>query len=118
MLTLSETQWANLKGRDTLSFVAAVCDQYLTTAPEMAGTSGREAVLIRMQEAYDYAIRVGFTSTPHIVRWLYLTADAPGVYDDKVVEIYLRKPGATPEQRLDDMLAVIMHELKQLEGSN
>jgi hypothetical protein len=29
-----------------------------------------------MQHAYDYAARTGFTSTPHIVQLMYLTADA------------------------------------------
>lgn len=118
MLTLDATQWADLKARDTHSFVAAVCDQYLETRPEMVGTPGRDAILQQMQAAHDYAIRVGFTSRSHIVRWLYLAADAPGIHEDKLVDTYMRKPGATPEQRLDDMHAVVMHELKQLEGSD
>lgn len=118
MLTLDATQWADMKARDTHSFVAAVCDQYLETRPEMATPPGRDVILRQMQGAHAYAIRVGLTSNPHIVRWLYLAADAPGIHEDKLIDTYLRKPGATPEQRLDDMLAVVMHELKELGGSD
>jgi len=116
MLTLDATQWADLKARDMNSFVAAVCDQYLETRPEMAAAPGRDVILRQMQGAHDYAIRVGFTSTPHMVRWLYLAADAPGTHEDKLIGTYLRKPGASPEQRLDDLLAVMMHELKEHGG--
>lgn len=118
MLTLDATQWADLKARDMDSFVAAVCDQYLETRPEMAAAPGRNVILRQMQGAHDYAVRAGFTSNPHIVRWLYFAADAPGIHEDKQIDSYLRKPGATPEQRLDDMLALVMHELRELGGSD
>ncbi len=118
MLTLNDSQWAELTARDTTSFVAAVCDQYLLTRPDRAVAPGREAILTQMNGAHDYAGRIGFTATPHIVRWLYLAADAPGIHEDKMVDAYLRKPGAPPEQRLDEILAVVMNELKELEGND
>ena len=118
MLTLSETQWAALSARDTRSFVAAVCDQYLAKRPDKVAAPGRDAMRTLMTDAHDYALQIGFTDTPHIVRWLYLAADAPGLHEEPVVDFYMRKLGATPEQRLDDMLAVITHELKTLEGSH
>lgn len=118
MLTLSETQWAELSARDTRSFVAAVCDQYLATHPDKVAAPGRETVLGLMEVANDYALRIGFTHTPHTVRWLYLAADAPGLQEVPVVDFYMRKLGATPERRLDDMLAVITHELKTLERAH
>lgn len=67
--------------------------------------------MMRMQDAYDYAARAGFTSTPHIVWLMFLSADAPRIHDDPLVDQYLRKPGATPEQRLDDLNAVMKHKL-------
>ena len=70
MLTLNDSQWAELTARDTTSFVAAVCDQYLSARPDIAVTPGREAILMQMNGAHDYAGRIGFTATPHIVRWL------------------------------------------------
>ena len=74
---------------------------------------GRAAILDRMQAAHDYALRIGFTSTPHIVWLMYMAADAPAIVTDSVIEAYLRKPGVTPEQRLDDMATAMQ---KKLEG--
>jgi hypothetical protein len=115
MLTLSSAQWRELQIRDAKEFVATVCDQFLANRPDMMDEPGRDAVLDRMQAAHGYAVKVGFTSTPHIVRLMYLAADAPGIHDDPLVDGYLRKPGATPEQRLDDLLAVMN---KKLEGGH
>lgn len=112
MLTLDETQWRELQARDARQFVAAVCRQFLGERPDMVEAPGGKAVLDRMQAAHDYAVRVGFTSNPHIVRLMYLAADAPGIHNDPLVDGYLRKPGATPEQRLDDLLAVMDNRLE------
>ena len=112
MLTLTEAQWQTLQQGEARQFVAAVCDEFLANRPEMREQPGREVVLVRMQDAYDYAARAGFTSTPHIVRLMYLSADAPRIHDDPLVDHYLRKPGATPEQRLDDLDALMKHKLK------
>ncbi|CAN7621142.1 hypothetical protein LJR289_004604 [Pseudoduganella sp. LjRoot289] len=113
MLKLSEAQWDELQSREAGQFVAAVCDQFLSKRPDMLDRPGRAAVQDRMQAAHDYAARIGFTSTPHIVRLMYLAADAPGIHDDPLVDAYLRKPGATPEQRLDDLLAVMNKKLER-----
>ncbi|MFP3891188.1 MAG: hypothetical protein ACLFVM_12945 [Ralstonia sp.] len=113
MLTFDESQWRALQGCDARQFVATVCDQFLAKRPEMATAPGREVILGRMQAAHDYAERVGFTSTPHIVWLMYMTADAPTLVTDPVIEAYLCKPGATPQQRLDDLEAVLQ---KKLEG--
>ena len=113
MLTLDENQWQALRNSDARQFVAAVCDQFLTKRPELATAPGREVILGRMQAAHDYAERIGFTSTPHIVWLMYMAADGPTLITDPVIETYLRKPGATPEQRLDDLAAVLQ---KKLEG--
>jgi hypothetical protein len=113
MLTLTNAQWTALQKGEVRQFVAAVCDGFLKNRPEMLERPGRMKVLQRMQDAYDYAARVGFTSTPHIVRLMYLSADAPRIHDDPPVDGYLRKPGATPEQRLDDLDAVMNHKLKE-----
>lgn len=113
MLTLSEAQWRELQARDVRQFVVAVCDQFLFGRPDMAAHPGREAVQARMQAACDCAARLGFSSTPHVVRLMYLAADAPGIHVDPLVDAYLRKPGATPEQRLDDLLVVMNKKLER-----
>ncbi len=115
MLTLSEAQWRELQASDSRQFVATVCQQFLAERPDRVEVPGSKAVLDHMQAVYDYAARAGFTSNPHVVRLMYLAADAPGIHDDPPIDAYLRKPGATPEQRLDDLLAVMDHKLK---GSN
>lgn len=112
MLTLTEAQWQALQQGEARQFVAAVCDGFLAKRPEVHERPGREVVLTRMQDAFDYAARAGFTSTPHIIRLMHLSADAPRIHDDPLVDHYLRKPGATPEQRLDDLDAVMEHKLK------
>jgi hypothetical protein len=78
----------------------------------MRDAPGMSAVRERMDRAHDLAYQIGFTSTPHVVRLMYLAADAPRINDDPFVRDSLRKPGATPEQRLDDLLAVVNHKLE------
>ena len=112
MLTLTEVQWQALHQNEARQFVAVVCDGFLADRPEMRTQPGREEVIRRMQDAHDYATRSGFTSTPHIIRLMVLAADAPRIFDDPIVDGYLRKLGATPEQRLDDLNAVMNHKLK------
>ena len=112
MLTLTKVQWRALQQNEARQFVAVVCDGFLVSRPEMRTRPGRDEVMRRMQEAHDYAARTDFTSTPHIVRLMYLAADAPRIFEDPLVDRYLRKPGATPEQRLDDLDAVINYKLK------
>jgi hypothetical protein len=116
MLTLSEAQWQELQARDSGNFVVTVCNQFLSERPDMIEAPGGEAVLNRMQAAHDYAIHAGFTSNRHVVRLLYLAADAPGIHDDPLVNACIRKPGATPEQRLDDLLAVMNYKLPKEVG--
>lgn len=115
MLTLTEAQWRELQAHDARQFVVTVADQFLANRPDMLERPGRDGVIERMQFAYDYGARVGFTSTPHVVRLMYLAADAPRIHDDPVVHHHLSKPGALPEQRLDDLLAVMN---KKLEGDS
>lgn len=113
MLRLSEIQWESLQEHDARQYVSAVCDQFLAKRPEMLELPGRAVVLERMQLAHDEAISIGFTSTSHVVRLMYLAADAPGINTDPMIKAYMRKPGAAPEQRLDDMLAVMDNKLEK-----
>lgn len=113
MLTLNEAQWRALQAHDNRQFVLTVVDQFLANRPDMLETLGKDGVAERMQAAHEYGTRLGFTSTPHMVRLMYLAADAPRIHDDPVVHHHLSKPGATPEQRLDDLLAVMNKKLEE-----
>lgn len=112
MLQLNEVQWRALLQAETNQFNAAVCDEFLLERPDLRDHPGRDAVLAGMRDAHSYAARVGFTSTPHIVRLMYLAADAPGIYDEPLVNGYLRKPGASPERRLDELDAIMRNKLQ------
>jgi hypothetical protein len=112
MLTLSKEQWKQLQSRDDQQFTATVCDQYLASHPDMAQTPGREVVLNQMRMAREFADRLGFTDAPHIVQLMYLLTEAPALIDNPRFASHLRKPGATPEQRLDDLFAVMKYKLK------
>jgi hypothetical protein len=68
-----------------------------------------------MLAAFDFAKSAGFQSTPHVIRLMYLSADAPGIHEDPAVSAHLRRPGASPEQRLDDLLAVVRNKLKGMD---
>ncbi|MDK3023563.1 hypothetical protein QO239_13250 [Cupriavidus taiwanensis] len=114
MLTLSEAQWQALREAEARSFVGAVCEQFLGLRPELLREPGKEEVLRRMLAGYDLAARIGLQSTPHIVKLLYLCADAPQLAADEQVQMYLLKPGATPELRLDDLSAVIAYVLDEM----
>jgi hypothetical protein len=113
MLKLSESQWRALQARDLHQFIVSVCDQFMATRADVLDLPDRATALERMQGAHHAAKRIGFTSTAHIVHLMYLAADAPGIHTDPLVEAYLRKPGAAPEQRLDDMLAVMNRKMRE-----
>lgn len=111
MLTLDDKQWRGLQAQDEKNFVAAVCEQFLADRADRAADSGRQGVLNRMQHAYTYTQNIGLTSTPHVVQFLYLAADAPRFYERPPIDYQLRKPGATSEQRWDDLMAVVHKKL-------
>lgn len=112
MLTLNDDQWKALQEAEAYNFVSLVCDYYLSHRAEIVEVQARSMVLTRMRAAYEFAHASGFSSTPHIVRLMYLEADAPGILSDRLVISYLSKPGCSPEQRLDDLDAVMDAKLR------
>lgn len=112
MFKLSEAQFEEMRARDANHFVQAVCAQFIDERPDMLEHPGRAATQRSMHEALDFSMRLGFNSTPHVIRLMYLAADAPDILDDSAVSAYLRRAGATPEQRLDDLLAVVKYKLR------
>lgn len=112
MLQLSDIQWRALLQAEANQFIRAVCDEFFAQRPDMRDQPGRDTVLARMRDAHSYAAQAGFTSMPHIVRLMYLAADAAGILSEPVVDGYLRKRGASPERRLDELDAVIRNKLQ------
>jgi hypothetical protein len=87
-----------------------VADQLITGRPGLQDE--RSVVLKRLGATHRLAGEVGFTSSPHIIRLLHLAADAPGLHQDPDVRAWLSRLGQSPEQRLDDLLAVVDHHLQ------
>ena len=112
MLRLSESQWAALQAQDARNFVAAACEQFLCGRSPALGSLDRAAVRGAMQAAYEQARNCGFTSTPHVLRLMFLAAGAPALLQDPALRAWLTRPGDTPERRLDDLRALMQHKLK------
>lgn len=115
MLMLTEEQWQTLRKAEIRNFVGAVCEQFLAHRPELLREPDKEEVLHRMLVGHDFAARVGLQSTPHIVKLLYLCADAPQLPRDTEIQTYFLRSGTTPELMLDDLSAVIEHVLNEME---
>ena len=116
MLTLDADQWQALRADDAGHFVAAVADPLLAQCPSLAGD--RAAVLARMNAMHRLAADVGFVSNAHVIRLLHLAASAPDLHEQPGLRAWLLRPGQSPEQRLDDLLAVVDHRivLSELQG--
>lgn len=112
MFKLSDAQYEALRERDAEQFVRAVCDQFLGDRPELTEQPGRPVIYNRMLEVFEFAKTLGFRSTPHVVRLMYFSADAPGIHEDPAVSAVLQRGNGSPEQRLDDLLAVTKSKLK------
>lgn len=112
MLSFNDAQWGQIQHSDDLAFVRAVHAQFLRGRPELRLDPLREETLARMRRAHTEGIALGFRSTPHLVQWLYLAADAPQIMTDASIRAQLLKPGASPEQRFDDLLATVRHLLR------
>jgi Domain of unknown function (DUF4123) len=115
---LSQAQWQALRSDEAERFVAAACDQLLSLDLSLASTPGRPGVLERLRSAHAVAGQLGMTSTPHVLRWMHLVAHAPALAQDAAVRAWLQRPDQntgqpqTPEARLDDLLALIDHQLQ------
>lgn len=112
MLTLSPTQWQEMAKHEAANFCDTVTNQFLADRPDMASSPGRQVISDRMRSAYTYAWELGYSSTPHVTKLMYLAADAPEFFREPNVDKQLRKPGYPPEQRLDDYLAAVNYRLK------
>ncbi|WP_433694022.1 hypothetical protein [Herbaspirillum seropedicae] len=109
MLTLTDAQYQTFLACDTQNFVVAVADQFLNKRREMLAEPGRTEIIARMRAAYDNGINLGFTSAGHLIYLMYMSADYPGIFERPMAQRYLLKPGAAPEQRLDEIKAILSH---------
>ena len=109
MLRFDAFQLRNLERADNARFVEAVSALFLKG--RTANSNDDDVVFDRMFAAHEYAESIGISSTPSMVQFMFLAADAPAIFEDPLIARQLQKPGATAEQRLNDLLAVMRWKL-------
>lgn len=114
MIELTPAQYQQFLDSDTQHFISAAADQYLADHEDLRSDAGRAEVIERMRVAYERGREMGFTSTPHLLYMMTFEAGAPGLFGDELIRYYLSRPGATPEQRLDDFDAILADELQRM----
>jgi hypothetical protein len=109
MLEFSEAQLQQLAQLEARGYVDRVYDDIVAEHPEQDVKQLRQ----RLYGAYDYAVALGLHSPELLTQFLYYEAAAPGLYAAPVVDAWLRKPGATAEQRWADLVAVINSKMRK-----
>lgn len=109
MLKFDAAQLRHLERADRARFIEAVAALFLKG--RMANSNDGDLVFDRMCAAHEYAESIGISSTPSMVQFMFLAADAPAIFEDPLITRQLEKPGATAQQRLNDLLAVMHWKL-------
>jgi hypothetical protein len=112
LLTLTDAQCAALMASGAQNFVEQIANTFLADRSDRVSDPGRTAVIAQMRNAYDYAVGIGMTSAPHLVHFLYIAADGPRFYEQPAIDAWLKKPRQSPEQRFDDLVAVLSRKLE------
>lgn len=103
MLELSEQQLQQMRLHEHAGFVGRVRAELVAQFPELAGDIGLEE---RLHLAHDRALGFGLESAQARTQFLYQEAFVPGFYEQPAVTAWLRRPGASPEQRWRDFVAL------------
>ena len=103
MLELSEQQLARMQRHEHAGFVGRVHAEIVREFPELAGDVG---LLQRLNAAHDRALALGLESGRARTQFLYQEAFAPGLSQQPAVTAWISRPGASPEQRWNDFMAL------------
>jgi hypothetical protein len=103
MLELTPHQLQQIRLLEHAGFVRRVRDELLTKFPELASDPALEQ---RLLHAHDNALQLGLESAQARTQFLYQEAFAPGFYGRPAVSAWLKRPGAEPEQRWRDFMAL------------
>ena len=101
MLELTEEQLLQLALMDARAYVDGVYDEIVTDDPSLNAPDLRN----RLYRAYDYAVGLGLLRQDTLTEFLHYEATAKEFYKRPAIDAWLRKPGATPEQRFADLIA-------------
>jgi hypothetical protein len=103
MLELTEAQLQQMRQHEHAGFVSRVRADLLTRFPDLASD---ESLQQRLSVAHDRALALGLESAQARTQFLYQEAFAPGFSEQAAVTAWLKRPGASPEQRWRDFMAL------------
>jgi hypothetical protein len=103
MLELTEAQLQQMRQHERAGFVGRVRAELLAKFPELAGDASLQQ---RLSTAHDRALALGLDSGQARTQFLYQEAFTPGFCEQPAVIAWLKRPGAAPEQRWRDFMAL------------
>jgi hypothetical protein len=103
MLELTEAQLRQMRQHAHAGFVNRVHAELLTAFPELAQDAGLHQ---RLGVAHERALALGLDSGTARTQFLYQEAFTPGFCKQQPVIAWLTRPGAAPEQRWRDFMAL------------
>lgn len=103
MLELTEAQLQQMRQHEHAGFVGRVRAELLAKFPELASD---ESLQQRLSTAHDRALSLGLESGQARTQFLYQEAFTPGFSEQPAVTAWINRPGASPEQRWRDFMAL------------
>lgn len=108
MLELTENQVQQMQQHEHAGFVTRVHSGLLTQFPDLASERGLN---VRLIAAHVAALEFGLESAQARTQFLYQEALAPGFYRQAAIAAWIKRPGAEPEQRWRDFMALVKARL-------
>lgn len=102
MLELTEDQLRQLLQHEHEGFVSRARADIIREFPEVEHDGLQQRLLV----AHDRALRFGLESPAARTQFLYQEAFVPGFYEQPAIAAWLTRPGAPPEQRWRDFMAL------------
>ena len=107
-LELNAAQAGQLAALQQQNYRDQVAKDILAMYPE----ENRPTLSAELREAHAHAKELGFVDGGAITSFLWASVFWPKFYREPMADMWLRKPGATVEQRFKDFRAVMKHEFK------
>lgn len=109
MIELSEEQMNLLLRGENEGFVSRVRAKLMVDFPEVGDAGLQQRLLV----AHDRALQLGLESAESRTQFLYQEAFAPGFYEQPAITAWLTRPGAPPEQRWRDFMALTRARIEE-----
>lgn len=112
MLENEDRQHRDISTSDEREFVATIRHGAVSANPKLGDDP---TLLERLAEAYGDAKRMGLTQDVLLAEFLHLEAQVPGFYRRPMTSKWLKKPGASIEERFTDLLDVLLKEAQRVQ---